>query len=247
MWKARPAARLVTAERDIAMADPRHAVASQLPPPPRQRRAPTSTAVLLIAAFGAFLAFLDSTIVNVAFPSIRASFPHSSISTMSWVLNAYNIVFGAFLVASGRIADLLGRRRIFMAGIVLFTVSSVACAVAATPLQLILFRIAQGFGAALLVPASLALVVETFPADRLPHAVTLWGAAAALAAGLGPPIGAPWSPARAGSSRVEVWSRAAHRGTDGYLTCGGLCCWGRASASSRSAWSRARTGVGRAR
>lgn len=179
----------VTAERDTGLSGPELAMASRIATPPRQRRAPTSSAVLLIAAFGAFLAFLDSTIVNVAFPSIRASFPHSPTSTMSWVLNAYNIVFGAFLVASGRIADLLGRRRIFASGIALFTVSSVACAVAATPLQLILFRITQGFGAALLVPASLALVVEAFPAERVTHAVTLWGAAAALAAGLGPPIG----------------------------------------------------------
>jgi NTE family protein len=170
-------------------ADPGLALARGAPAPPRQRRAPTPAAVLTIAAFGAFLAFLDSTIVNVAFPSIRASFPHSPISTMSWVLNAYNIVFGAFLVASGRIADLLGRRRMFVVGIALFTVSSVACALASTPLQLILFRIAQGLGAALLVPASLALVVEAFPAERVTHAVTLWGAAAALAAGLGPPIG----------------------------------------------------------
>jgi EmrB/QacA subfamily drug resistance transporter len=179
----------VTAESDVVVPDSASAVARPRAAPPRQRRAPSSTAVLVIAAFGAFLAFLDSTIVNVAFPSIRASFPHSSISTMSWVLNAYNIVFGAFLVASGRIADLLGRRRVFVIGIALFTVSSVACAVAASPLQLIVFRIAQGLGAALLVPASLAVVVEAFPAARVTHAVTLWGAAAAVAAGLGPPIG----------------------------------------------------------
>jgi len=171
------------------MAESEQAVSHRIAAPPRQRRAPTSTAVLVIAAFGAFLAFLDSTIVNVAFPSIRASFPHATISTMSWVLNAYNIVFGAFLVASGRIADLLGRRRIFVAGIALFTVASVACAASATPLELILFRIIQGMGAALLVPASLAIVVQAFPPARVTHAVTLWGAAAALAAGLGPPIG----------------------------------------------------------
>src|SRR5271163_4695531 len=109
----------------MVMAEFERTLAHRVPAPPRQRRAPSSNAVLVIAAFGAFLAFLDSTIVNVAFPSIRASFPHSTISTMSWVLNAYNIVFGAFLVAGGRVADLLGRRRIFVAGIALFTVSSV--------------------------------------------------------------------------------------------------------------------------
>jgi Major Facilitator Superfamily len=73
--------------------------------------------VLLVAAFGAFLAFLDSTIVNIAFPAIQRYFHRDSISTLSWVLNAYNIVFAAFLVAAGRLADLLGRKRIFIYGV----------------------------------------------------------------------------------------------------------------------------------
>ena len=88
--------------------------------------------VLLVAAFGAFLAFLDSTIVNVAFPDIQRTFPESSLSTLSWVLNAYNIVLAAFLVAAGRFADLLGRKRVFIVGVVIFTVASVLCAVAGT-------------------------------------------------------------------------------------------------------------------
>jgi NTE family protein len=134
------------------------------------------------------MVFLDSTIINVAFPSIQSSFPHASISTLSWVLNGYNIALGAFLVALGRIADLLGRRRLFLLGVVVFTASSAACALATGPGFLIFFRIAQGFGGAALVPASLALVIEAFPGHET-HAVTLWGAAAALAAGLGPPIG----------------------------------------------------------
>src|SRR3954469_13550555 len=84
-------------------------------------RVPASR-VLLVAAFGAFLAFLDATIVNVAFPSIRASFSGTSIGALSWVLNGYNIVFAAFLIVCGRLTDLFGRRRAFLAGIVLFTV-----------------------------------------------------------------------------------------------------------------------------
>ncbi len=160
-----------------------------VPPRLRQRRTPTPTAVLLIASFGAFLAFLDSTIVNIAFPDIQASFPDSSIGTLSWVLNAYNIVFAAFLVAAGRLADLLGRRRMFVIGVVLFTVASVLCAVAQSVGQLIGYRIVQGVGAAILVPASLALVVEGFDRSRRAHGVALWGAAAAIASGLGPPIG----------------------------------------------------------
>ncbi len=89
----------------------------------RRGRVPASR-VLLVACFGAFLAFLDATIVNVAFPSIRASFPGESIGSLSWVLNAYNIVFAAFLIVCGRLTDLLGRRRAFLGGIALFTVAS---------------------------------------------------------------------------------------------------------------------------
>jgi NTE family protein len=154
-----------------------------------RRRQPSPTAVLVVAAFGAFLAFLDSTIVNIAFPAIQRYFHGESISSLSWVLNAYNIVFGAFLVAAGRLADLLGRKRLFIYGVVLFTAASVLCAVAGTLEQLIAFRILQGIGAAVLVPASLAVVVERFDAAHRAHGVALWGAAAALASGLGPPIG----------------------------------------------------------
>lgn len=145
--------------------------------------------VLAVAAFGAFLAFLDATVVNVAFPDIRASFRQSSVSDLSWVLNAYNIVFASFLIVCGRLTDLLGRRRMFALGTILFTLSSVACAAAGSLEMLVAFRVIQAIGAALLVPASLAIVVEAFPEDRRSHAVGLWGASAALAAGIGPPVG----------------------------------------------------------
>ena len=113
----------------------------------------------------------------------------STISGLSWVLNAYNIVFASFLIVFGRLADLLGRRRLFTAGIALFTLASVWCAAAGSLDLLVVARMAQAAGAAMLVPASLAVVVEAFPADRRGHAVSLWGASAAVAAGLGPPIG----------------------------------------------------------
>ena len=144
---------------------------------------------LAVASFGAFLAFLDATIVNVAFPDIRTSFPASSIGDLSWVLNAYNIVFAAFLVLAGRLADLVGRRRVFTAGIVLFTAASAVCAAAPSLTVLIEGRVIQAVGAALLVPASLALVVQAFTPEHRAHAIGVWGAAAALAAGLGPPLG----------------------------------------------------------
>jgi len=152
------------------------------------KRTPPSR-VLAVAAFGAFLAFLDATVVNVAFPDIRASFRSSSVSDLSWVLNAYNIVFASFLIVCGRLTDLLGRRRMFALGTILFTLSSVACAAAGSLEMLVAFRVIQALGAALLVPASLAIVVQAFPEDRRSHAVGLWGASAALAAGIGPPVG----------------------------------------------------------
>jgi NTE family protein len=151
-------------------------------------RVPASR-VLLVAAFGAFLAFLDATIVNVAFPSIRSSFAGRSIGGLSWVLNAYNIVFAAFLIILGRLTDLVGRRRAFVAGVLVFTVASALCAAAPSVSLLVAARVIQALGAALLVPASLALVVEAFDEDRRTHAIGLWGATAAVAAGLGPPLG----------------------------------------------------------
>lgn len=145
--------------------------------------------VLVVACFGAFLAFLDATIVNVAFPSMKASFSDSSIGQLSWILNAYNIVFAACLIVCGRLTDLLGRRRAFVAGVVVFTLASGLCGLAGSVEVLIVFRVLQALGAALLVPASLALVVAAFPSDRRAHAIGIWGASAAVAAGLGPPIG----------------------------------------------------------
>lgn len=153
----------------------------------RGRVSPSRT--LLVACFGAFLAFLDATIVNVAFPSIRDSFPGTSIGALSWVLNAYNIVFAAFLIVFGRLTDLVGRRRAFIAGVVVFSVASALCGAAPSVDLLVAARVLQAFGAALLVPASLALVVEAFPGEHRAHAIGLWGATAAVAAGLGPPTG----------------------------------------------------------
>jgi NTE family protein len=145
--------------------------------------------VLAVASIGAFLAFLDATVVNVAFPSIRASFGGASIGELSWVLNAYNIVLAATLILFGRMADLVGRRRMFALGVGLFTLSSLLCAASGSVWWLVAARSVQALGAAMLIPASLALVIQAFPLERRVHAVGLWGATAAAAAGLGPPIG----------------------------------------------------------
>jgi EmrB/QacA subfamily drug resistance transporter len=145
--------------------------------------------VLAIASLGAAVAFVDATIVNIAFPNIERSFPGTAISSLSWVLNAYNIVFAAFLVAAGRVADLVGRRRMFVFGLELFTFASLLCAIAPSPGALIGFRVIQALGAACLVPSSLALVLNAFPVERRSHGVALLSAVGAAAAGLGPSLG----------------------------------------------------------
>lgn len=150
---------------------------------------PPRWVVLTAALAGAFMAYLDATVVNVAFPSIQASFPGVERSTVAWVLDAYYIFFAAFLIPSGRLADLLGRKRVFGAGVLVFGLASAACALAPSAGALIAFRAVQGIGAAMLGPASLALILLQFPAARRATAVSLWGGAAALAAALGPPIG----------------------------------------------------------
>ena len=154
-----------------------------------RRRQVKPRSVLLIASLGVFMAFLDATIVTIAVPDIARSFPGAGIDGLSWVLNAYNIVFAAFLVAAGRAADLLGRKRMSELGLLLFTTASAACALAPSVELLVAARIAQAIGAAIVVPASLALVMHAFPAGERTHAVALWAANAALAAGLGPSAG----------------------------------------------------------
>src|SRR5438874_322612 len=157
------------------------------PVPRRHGSAPRT--VLAIASLGASVAFVDATIVNIAFPNIALSFRGTPISSLSWVLNAYNIVFAAFLVAAGRLADLLGRRRVFIFGLELFTFASLLCAAAPSVAALIAFRVLQALGAALLVPSSLALVLQAFAPEKRSHGVALLAAVAAAAAGLGPSLG----------------------------------------------------------
>jgi len=155
----------------------------------RVRRRPSPRTVLAIASLGAAVAFIDATIVNIAFPDIARSFPGTSISALSWILNAYNIVFAAFLIAAAGIADLLGRRRVFVFGLGLFTVGSLLCAIAPSADALIDFRVIQALGAACLVPSALALVLNAFPAAHRAHGVALLSAVGAAAAGLGPSLG----------------------------------------------------------
>jgi EmrB/QacA subfamily drug resistance transporter len=135
------------------------------------------------------LAGLDLFIVNIAFPQIGASFAGVRLGTLSWVLNAYTIVFAAFLVVSGRWSDGFGRRRSFLLGVGLFTAASAACAAAPSIGLLVGARAVQGLGAALLMPASLGLLLPEFPPERRHVAIGIWAAVGGIAAAAGPPLG----------------------------------------------------------
>ncbi len=145
--------------------------------------------VLLVVVVGVFMAGLDVFIVNIAFPQIHADFPRTSLSSLSWILNAYTIVFAAFLVPAGRWADAVGRKRAFLLGVSLFVAASAACAAAPTIPFLVGARAIQGLGAALLMPASLGLLLPEFPLEERHIAIGAWAAIGGVAAAAGPPLG----------------------------------------------------------
>ena len=153
---------------------------------PDRRRLALVTAIV---ATGVFLASLDLFIVNIAFPDIARDFEGSSLSEMSWILNAYAIVFAALLVPAGRWADRAGRKRGFLYGLALFTLASAAAAAAPSLEVLVAARVLQAAGAALMVPTSLGLLIPEFPAERRAAVVALWAAVGGVAAAAGPPIG----------------------------------------------------------
>src|SRR5256712_12205539 len=127
----------------------------------RERR--WSALALIVTA--QFMVILDVAIVNVALPSIKADL-HFSQTNLQWVISAYAILFGGTLLLGGRLADLLGRRRLFVAGLALFAVSSLLCGFAWSEASLIAFRAVQGLGGALLAPAALSLLMTTFTEGR---------------------------------------------------------------------------------
>ncbi len=145
--------------------------------------------VLMVVVAGVFMAGLDLFIVNIAFPQIRLDFAGTSLGALSWVLNAYTIVFAAFLVVAGRWSDAFGRKRSFLLGVGLFTGASAACAAAPSMEFLVGARAVQGLGAALLMPASLGLLLPEFPPERRHVAIGAWAAVGGIAAAAGPPLG----------------------------------------------------------
>jgi EmrB/QacA subfamily drug resistance transporter len=166
---------------------------AQLCPAATQKQSRTRIArrwqVFLVVALGNFLGWLDVTVVNIAFPSIEHAFPGASLGAISWVLNAYSVVFAALLISAGRLGDLFGRRRLFLLGLIVFMLGSAICAVAISLPMLIAARVIQASGAAMMVPASAALLLPEFPIAERASAIGLWGASAGVAAAAGPAIG----------------------------------------------------------
>jgi EmrB/QacA subfamily drug resistance transporter len=143
---------------------------------------------LAAVSFGLFMIMLDNTVVNVALPSIRADLG-ISISELEWVVNAYALTFGVLLLSGGKLADLLGRRTIFIAGLVIFTGASLWCGLAGGATSLIAARTVQGVGAALMNPATLSIITATFPRRQRGAAIGIWAGVSALALAIGPLVG----------------------------------------------------------
>jgi EmrB/QacA subfamily drug resistance transporter len=150
---------------------------------------PNPAAVLLIVCIGVMVVTLDLFIVNLAFPAIERSFGGTSLATLSWVLNAYAIVFAALLIPAGRLADRSSRKGGFLLGVAVFTLASGLCAAANGVELLVAARILQAAGAALLMPCSLGLLLAAYPRERRAGAVRIWAATSGVAAALGPVLG----------------------------------------------------------
>jgi EmrB/QacA subfamily drug resistance transporter len=145
--------------------------------------------VLAVVSAAQFLVTLDLWVVNIAFPALQRDFAPVTLSEVSWILDVYAIVLAALLLPAGRAADSIGRRKCFLAGLVVFGVASAGCAVAPDLLALIAFRALQAAGAAVLLPTSLGLALEVFPSRQRGTAVGIWAAVGAVAAGSGPVLG----------------------------------------------------------
>ncbi|HSW80284.1 MAG TPA: MFS transporter [Candidatus Saccharimonadales bacterium] len=145
--------------------------------------------VFWIVSTAVFLVSVDVTMLYAVFPALRWAFPEASSADLSWVMNAYTLVFAALLVPAGRLADQYGCKHMFLLGLIMFLIGSFGCGLAMHVATLIAMRAVQGAGAALLFPASLSILLATFPANKRAIAVSAWGAVSGVAGALGPSLG----------------------------------------------------------
>jgi EmrB/QacA subfamily drug resistance transporter len=143
---------------------------------------------LAAVAFGLFMIMLDNTVVNVALPTIRTDLD-ATLSELEWVVTGYALTFAALMLIGGKLADAYGRRLIFVAGIVVFTIASLMCGLSDTGGELIGWRIVQGAGAALMNPATLSIIAATFAPRERGTAIGIWAGVSALALAIGPLVG----------------------------------------------------------
>jgi EmrB/QacA subfamily drug resistance transporter len=144
--------------------------------------------VLFTMCFALAMAMLDNTVVNVALPRISRDLG-AGVSELQWIVDGYVLAFASLLLTGGILGDRFGRKRLFLAGLAVFTIASVACGLSSSTTQLILARGLQGVGAALLMPGTLAIITVTFPPQERARAIGLWAGMSALALALGPTVG----------------------------------------------------------
>jgi EmrB/QacA subfamily drug resistance transporter len=138
--------------------------------------------------FALFMIMLDNTVVNVAIPSIQRDL-HASISGLEWTINGYTLSFAVLLATGGRLGDIFGRRRMFLFGVVIFALSSATAGFAVNSTDLVVSRVVQGVGAALMMPATLSIITDAFPASERGKAMGMWAGVSALALAVGPVVG----------------------------------------------------------
>jgi EmrB/QacA subfamily drug resistance transporter len=143
---------------------------------------------LAAVAFGLFMIMLDNTVVNVALPSIAADL-NIGLSELEWIVTGYALTFASLMLTGGKLADLLGRRLIFIVGLAIFTLSSLVCGLAGSGELLIGARVVQGAGAALMNPATLSIIAATFPPRQRGMAIGIWAGVSAMALAIGPLVG----------------------------------------------------------
>ncbi len=143
---------------------------------------------LAAVSFGLFMIMLDNTVVNVALPTIQQELD-TDLSDLQWIVAGYALTFAALMLTGGKLADAYGRRLIFIVGIVIFTLASLWCGLADSGEVLILARIVQGAGAALMNPATLSIIAATFPPAQRGAAIGIWAGVSALALAIGPLVG----------------------------------------------------------
>src|SRR4051794_24285280 len=158
------------------------------PPDVTAKRTYSPWLVLVVLCLGFFMILLDTTIVNIAIPQMSEHL-NASLSEILWIINAYVLVYAVLLITAGRLGDLYGPKQLFLVGLVLFTLASAACGFAQNPTQLIIARIAQGVGGALLTPQTLSTITMIFPAEKRGAAFGVWGAVAGVATVTGPTLG----------------------------------------------------------